>query len=304
MPVINETSDLVSVIIPSRNRRVRLARAIESVQQQRWPNIEIIVIDDASTDDTTQFLKKLVDTSAVPIKFIRNEVPQGGAGARNSGIDLAEGQYIAFLDDDDIWMPEKLSLQIEMMKANPSASSVSCSFFVQHSSGRQTVKYISSPKDVQQILNTNHLGGASMCLTTRQMLCEIGGFDAGLRSAQDWDLWIKLNDRGKVLVCSEPLVKYVYHQGVTITSNPHSKYAGRRRLYIRYKERMTAATRKHHLCELIFCRKVLLQRFWMRKLSGLTKVFGFSGLVIWVSFFYRTLKLAVADFKKYLWSIE
>lgn len=290
--MINEIADLVSVVIPSRNRRARLARAIESVTQQTWPNIEIIVVDDASTDDTPQFLEKLVGTSSIPIKFVRNEVAQGGAGARNKGIDLAEGQYVAFLDDDDVWMPEKLNLQIGMMKANPSASSVSCSFLVQHSSGKQTVKHISPPKDVQQILNTNHLGGASMCLTTRQMLLGIGGFDAGLRSGQDWDLWIKLYDRGPVLVCNEPLVQYIYHEGVTITGNPRSKYFGHRRLYLRYRRRMTAKTRRHHLSELLYCRKVLLERHRMRQLTGLLNVVGVSELAESLRYLFRYLKFS------------
>ena len=78
--MINQIADLVSVVIPSRNRRARLARAIKSVSQQTWPNIEIIVVDDASIDNTPQFLEKLVRTSSIPIKFVRNEVAQGGAG--------------------------------------------------------------------------------------------------------------------------------------------------------------------------------------------------------------------------------
>lgn len=295
MPMSNEIADMVSVVIPSRNRRARLARAIESVAQQTWPNIEIIVVDDASTDDTPQFLAKLVDASSIPIKVARNEVAQGGAGARNKGIALAEGQYVAFLDDDDVWMPEKLNFQIGMMKASPSASSVSCSFLVQHSSGKQTVKRISPPKDVQQILNTNHLGGASMCLTTRQMLLGIGGFDAGLRSGQDWDLWIKLYDRGQVLVCNEPLVQYVYHQGVTITGNPRSKYSGHRRLYLRYRHRMTAETRRHHLSELLYCRKVLLERNRMRQLLGLFNVVGLSELAESFRYMYRYLKFSLKN---------
>lgn len=288
--MINQITDLVSVVIPSRNRCASLTRAIESVTQQTWPNIEIIVVDDASVDNTPQFLEKLVGTSSIPIKFVRNEVAQGGAGARNKGIDLAEGQYIAFLDDDDVWMPEKLNLQIGMMKENPSASSVSCSFLVQHSSSKQTVKYISPPKDVQHILNANHLGGASMCLTTRQMLLRIGGFDASLRSGQDWDLWIKLYDCGQILVCNEPLVQYFYHQGETITGNLDSKYSGHRRLYMRYRHRMTAKTRKHHLSELMFCRKVLLEHNRVRQLTGLLNIVGVSELRESPHYFFRYLK--------------
>jgi glycosyltransferase involved in cell wall biosynthesis len=285
--VVNEVADLVSVVIPSRNRRATLARAIESVMQQTWPNIEIIVVDDASTDDTPQYLDQLEDTGNIRIKVVRNEVAQGGAGARNKGIALAEGQYVAFLDDDDIWLPEKLGAQIELLKKNPSASSVSCSFFIQHVSGKQTVRYLSPPADVQQILRTNHLGGASMCLATRRLLLEVGGFDAALRSGQDWDLWIKLYDRGPIQVCSHPLVCYMPHEGVRITGNPHSTYSGRRRIFIRYKNRMTLETRKNHLCELLYCRMVMLECRQIRRWIGLFKLVGFAGLANGLRYPYR-----------------
>ena len=287
-------AELVSVVIPSRNRRAGLERAIESVSQQTWPNIEIIVVDDASSDDTPQFLQKLSD-SGIAIKVVRNEAAQGGAGARNRGIELARGIYIAFLDDDDIWLPEKLHSQIALMKKQPCASSVSCSFFVQHSSGKRTIKHISSPISSQQILHTNHLGGASMCLTTRQMLLDIGACDASLRSGQDWDLWIKLNDRGPVLACRNPLVSYMPHEGVRITNNPYSTYAGRRRIFLRYKKRMTVETRKHHLCELLYCRKVLLCHHRIRQAIGLLKIVGLAGPVKGLRYFYRYLKLRSAD---------
>lgn len=293
--MVNKAVELVSVVIPSRNRRVRLSRAIESVMQQTWQNIEIIVVDDASTDDTPQFLKKLEGTSNIPIKVVTNKDAQGGAGARNNGIAVAEGQYVAFLDDDDIWMQGKLHSQIMLLKNNPGASSVSCSFSVQHLSGRLTIKHVYATRNNQQLLRINHLGGASMCLTTRQMLMDIGGFDAGLRSGQDWDLWIKLNDRGSVLVCPEPLVHYIYHQGVTITSNSYSKYAGQRRLYMRYRNRMTADTRKQHLSELLYCRKVLLERYRMRQFSGLLTVACLAGLHGSFRYFYRYLKYVLTD---------
>ena len=288
-------ADLVSVVIPSQNRRARLARAIESVMQQTWPNIEIIIVDDASTDDTPHFLEKLKSTSRIPIKTFRNVVALGGAGARNKGIELAKGQYVAFLDDDDMWMQEKLSSQIGMMKKNQSASSVSCSFLVQYPSGKQMLKQVSPPKNTQQLLHTNHLGGASMCLTTRQMLLDIGGFDEGLRSGQDWDLWVKLNDLGKVLVCREPLVQYFFHQGVSITGNPYSRYLGRRRFYLRYKKRMSDEIKKHHLSELLFCRKVLLEHHRMQRFFGFLKVAHLVGLLRSFRYLYRYLKYSLTQ---------
>ena len=285
-------NELVSVVIPTRNRRARLACAIESVRQQTWPNIEIIVIDDASSDDTPLYLQGLQNTG-MAIRVVRNELPQGGAGARNQGIDMARGTYVAFLDDDDIWLPNKLDLQITCLKQQPSASSVSCSFFVQQSSGGRTVTHLSPPADGQQLLHTNHLGGASMCLARRQMLLDIGAFDASLRSCQDWDLWIKLNDRGPVLVCPEPLVCYMPHDEARITSNPYSTYAGRRRIFLRYRMRMSPATRRHHLSELLYCRKLLLGRTFLGRTIGMLVIFDVAGARKGIRYLLRYLKNVV-----------
>ncbi len=278
--------ELISVVIPSRNRRVQLERAIASVRRQTWPNIEIIVVDDASSDDTPSYLKRLVD-SRTDVLSVRNERPQGGAGARNKGIDVARGDYVAFLDDDDTWLPEKLQTQVALLKASPFASAASCSFFMEHGFGKRTVIRLFPTADTQQILRTNHLGGASMCMAASHVLREIGGFDPKLRSGQDWDLWIKLTDRGPVLVCPEPLVCYMPHEGARITSNPSATYAGRRRIYLRYKSRMTHATRLHHINELLYCRKVELPQGRLDKLAGLFEVVRFAGIRAGIRYCYR-----------------
>lgn len=260
--------------------------AIESVRGQTWQNVEIIVIDDASSDDTPAYLKHLVDSES-GIRVIRNERPQGGAGARNKGIEVAKGTYVAFLDDDDTWLPGKLETQITLLQRNPLASAASCSFFIEHSTGRRTLTRIFPSDGSQQILRTNHLAGASMCVAARQVLNAIGGFDQGLRSGQDWDLWIRLADRGPVLVCPEPLVCYRPHEGVRITTDPGATYAGRRNVYLRYKKRMTQATRLWHLGELLYCRKVQLPLAHRDRIAGLFEIIRIAGIRRGLRFCYR-----------------
>lgn len=266
-------NDLVSVVIPTRNRRARLARAIESALAQTWRNIEIVVVDDASTDDTSVYLAGLTADDS-RIKVVRNEQPLGGGGARNLGVAAAGGIYIAFLDDDDIWLPEKLAMQLSLLRQNARASAVSCGFVAEFPIFGKRPVHVRPPQDAQQLLRSNHLGGASMCLTTKAALEAIGGFDPALRSGQDWDLWIKLFDRGEIAVSDQALVRYVPHNEARITSNPRSAYTGRRKIYFRYRARMNEATRRFLFCELLYCRKVLLIEGGLTKLPGFFKVLG------------------------------
>src|SRR5690606_26200125 len=121
-----------------------------------------------------------------------------------------------FLDDDDVWLPGKLARQLAWLKAN-SAAAVSCSFILSMPGRADSLKRLHPPRDEQELLRANHLGGASVCLAARWRLQDIGGFDPGLRSGQDWDLWLKLNASGPIVVCDEPLVRYVMHADERIT---------------------------------------------------------------------------------------
>jgi glycosyltransferase involved in cell wall biosynthesis len=285
---------LISVVIPTRNRCALLEQAVSSVRNQTWKNIEIIVVDDASNDGTQSYLRKLASAED-GIRVIRNEVPCGGSGARNQGIEAATGGFIAFLDDDDVWMPTKLEEQFAMMAANSGASSVSCGFFIEYPFGIRRNVHVSPSRDEQQILRVNHLGGASMCFTAKKVLAAVKGFDPNLSSGQDWDLWIKLCGEGNVLVCEKPLVRYRPDQGVRITSNLKSTYDGRRKLYFRYKARMSGSTRKYLLCELMYCRKVLLRSDRLSSLLGFLQVLQFVDGMRMFRYVYRYLKFNILN---------
>lgn len=263
--------DLISVVIPTHNRCERLRQAIESVRTQSWKDLEIIVVDDASTDGTPALMAEL-STIEPRIRHIRNAVSLGGGGARNAGIAAARGEYVAFLDDDDLWLPEKLQCQHAILKADGSAAAVSCSFILSAPGRPEVTRTLSAPADLQALLRKNLLGGASVCLTTRTTLREIGGFDPALRSCQDWDLWLKLFARGSTPVCARALVRYVTHDDGRITGNHDSEYRGRRTIHLRYKPLMDAYTRRYSLCELLFFRRVLFCRGRAR-LRGLLSLF-------------------------------
>lgn len=245
---MQENKLLVSVIIPTKNRCRLLVRAIESVWEQTWKNLEVIVVNDNSTDDTAAVLE---DSYGDRIIVIHNKESQGGAIARNQGIAKARGKYIAFLDDDDTWVAEKIEMQLNDLILNPDSSVVTCSYYSIHTNGRKNIVHVSF--NTELLLQDNYLGGASMYLTTKENLEKIRGFTPGLRSGQDWDLLIRLNDIGHIRVTDIPLVNYYEHNEARIT-NLMSSYLGRRDIFLAYRNKMVADQKIKVLSELVFYR--------------------------------------------------
>lgn len=243
--------ELVSVIIPTRNRLQLLLKAIHSVRQQTWKDIEIIVINDASTDDTASVVREMANERLI---FINNQISKGGAVTRNQGIAAARGKYICFLDDDDIWMADKVERQISLFKSDSRCTLVTCSYTEICDNGKRKFVRVDANLDEQEMLYTNWLGGASMYLTTRAALEKVGGFNPRLRSGQDWDLALKLFYQGKVLSYTESLVDYLAHRQARITNSYDAVYQGHREVYFLYRDKMTSATKRRVLCELLFFR--------------------------------------------------
>jgi glycosyltransferase involved in cell wall biosynthesis len=236
----------VSVIIPTHNRRDWLERAMCSALAQTESRLEVIVVDDASSDGTADFLGAQAAADS-RVRVLRNSTALGGGGARNAGIAIARAPWVAFLDDDDEWMPEKLARQLRLLVAHPGAVACSASFEQHFPGGRVRHFAVAAAPSLDDLLYDNVLGGASVCVCRRDTLVAIGGFDPRLRSAQDYDLWIRLRERGQIVACNEPLVKYREHDGLRITNQAASRYRGSRRLYIKHRRAMNDPTRRRHL---------------------------------------------------------
>lgn len=270
--------DLISVIIPTRNRVGFLLGAIRSVSKQTWPRIEIIIVDDASTDQTPDLINKF-KFRGESLKVIRNKNPIGGAASRNVGIAAARGRWVAFLDDDDEWLPDKLSKQCELIAKDPSISAVSCSYFVRSPFKNLRLVRLFEITNEDKLLSENLFGGASGCFASRERLLELGGFDEKLASAQDFDLWIRLWNVGHIAVIDAPLTIYVPHSGHRISNNMQASYSGLRRIYFRYRHRMSSATRRRYL-SIQLCRRTLIYRgntlFYIKRFYLILKIGGFK----------------------------
>lgn len=236
----------MSVVLPTRDRLQFLQRAAASVLAQSERNLELLVIDDASTDGTAAYLAELARSDS-RVSVMRNAEPRGGAGARNEGIRNARGIWIAFIDDDDEWLTNKVGRQVNMLTADSAAVACSCSYIKQFGAVWSKAVLVPSHVSLDELLVGNRLGGASMCMCSAKILRQIGGFDPQLRSAQDLDLWLRLRQRGEIIACSEALVLLHVHPGVRISNDMQSVYQGARRFYFKHRSLMNAASRRHRL---------------------------------------------------------
>lgn len=269
---------LLSVVIPTKNRCGLLARAISSIKNQDWTNIEIIIVDDASTDETRQYLDTLSKADD-KIKYIRNESSVGGAKARNQAINSAAGYYIAFLDDDDVWLPNKAKKQIEMLRSDSRLSAVTCDFKIIYS-GFPFIRIKKIPVNFTKndIYASNFLGGASMCLTYRQLILNVNGFNEKLLSCQDWDLWLKLAQLGEIGSVRDMMVHYYDHKEERISSKLKNVYSGRVNIYFTYRGFMTDFIRKRNVAAILFIRIMMRSDGVIRKLKRLKVLYKDTSL--------------------------
>jgi Glycosyl transferase family 2 len=215
---INWPSEGVSVVIPTRNRVGFLLRALRSVFAQHEPVLEIIVVDEASTDGTAATLAAIDDPR---IRVIRHAVPHGVSGARNAGVAAARGRWVAFLDDDDVWMPETLAAHRRRLAQIPEARWAFGDALVLDEHLRPITDQTSPPHPFPGLLATNTVpGGGSGVIADRELVLELGGFDARLRILADWDMWIRLADSAPAAISPLYVVGYTLHRK-SMTSQLH-----------------------------------------------------------------------------------
>jgi len=199
----------VSVIIPAYNYGRYIAEAIDSALAQTLPPLEVIVVDDGSTDTTAEVLAAYGDRIVV----IR-QPNQGVAAARNRGISVARGDTIAFLDADDIWKPRKLELQMARFNANPSLGLVHCGLESFDESGTIETRVETTKGPAARALLRFEPGinpAASTIVVPKRVVDEIGGFDIRLPPSEDWDFCYRVATRYPIEHVAEALVRYRLH---------------------------------------------------------------------------------------------
>ncbi len=195
----------VSAVIPTRNYARYVGEAVESVLAQSFTELEIVVVDDGSTDETADVLRAFGER----IRYIRQE-HRGLAATRNTGIGAARGRYVAFLDADDLWLPEKVSLQVARLDSEPAVGLVYSeailfpvtphSHWAPHPSGR-----------ILPWLVLQNVVPSPTPMVRRELFEQVGRFDETLSACEDWDMWIRIARVSEIAYVDRVLAKYRVH---------------------------------------------------------------------------------------------
>ncbi|MDY6902659.1 MAG: glycosyltransferase [Cyanobacteriota bacterium] len=197
----------ISAIIPVFNGEATIRETIDSILNQTFRDIEIIIINDGSTDTTLETIKEISDSRIKIFSY-----PNAGLSAsRNRGISQAQGEYISFIDADDLWTPDKLELQWQALQKNPQAAvAYSWTHYIDESS-----KFLKSGRRIKvngdafsQLLVTNFLENGSNPLIRKTALEKVGGFDKSLFAAEDIDMWLRLAANYEFVCVEKPQILY------------------------------------------------------------------------------------------------
>lgn len=232
----------VSVILPAYNRAALVGRAIDSVLAQSMGDLELIVVDDASTDDTAAVIEGYAARDP-RVRLIRSKGNLGGGGARNLGVTQARAGLIAFQDSDDRWLPEKLDRQLAALEADPEAGLAYCGSLYYGPGPTQEGRgyYIPEPVFAHlagdmsvEVLRRNPTSTQTL-LMRRDLFDRVGGFDPEFRRLQDWDLMVRLAQITRFAFTPEPLV-IIYETPGNISSSVRNDALFRARMLEKYAD--------------------------------------------------------------------
>ena len=204
--------EAVTVVIPTRNRLDLLRLTLTSILRQRNVELSVIVVDDGSTDDTPGLVSGFGDGR---VRVLLHPVSTGVSISRNAGASQASTEWLAFCDDDDLWSPDKLWLQVAAARAAGSDWAYTGCVHVNAELSMQDSSPPLSPLAMRKALNRYNAmpAGASNVIVRSDVFRRLGGFDPSLTHLPDWDLWLRLARHGVPACVSEPLVAYRLHGG-------------------------------------------------------------------------------------------
>lgn len=226
----------ISVIIPTYNRGAELIASVDSVLNQTYSNIEVIVVDDCSTDNTEEVVRGIKDER---VKYIKLSENQGAAGARNAGVEYAQSEIVAFQDSDDLWRQDKLEKQMLYWEQHPQYAMVYGSYMMHMPEASYQTPNDDWPGELEGdifywLLQRNTVGAPTI-LVRKDSFIEAGGFDAGMRCLEDWEFAIRFSQLYQIGYVRDVLVD-AHHSEGGVSSQYAAYYQLRCMMIARYKE--------------------------------------------------------------------
>lgn len=235
---IGTVAPRVSVIVPAYNRADLIGPTLESVLAQTYAEYEVIVVDDGSRDATAAAVKSYAPRFGDRLFYVYQK-NQGLSGARNTGCRLARGRYLAFLDSDDLWKPEKLAVQVPVLDADPRLGLVASMAEVVNDAGEVLrIKPQTLPGDTLAEMVARGTAPPSSFVARREAMAEVGWFDPAIRlGLEDLDLGLRLAAAGwRIRTLPQPLIRYRLHE-TNLSAEPVGTYQG----YVRTYEKLLAS---------------------------------------------------------------
>ena len=227
---------LISIIITTYNRAHYIVKAIKSILSQNYQNIEIIIVDDGSTDGTKDFVQPYLNDKKIYYIYQKN---QGVSVARNNGIKSSNGKYIAILDSDDFWYDkEKLQKQADFLEKNSDYVLTGGGVVRINEKGREIVRYLLPEKDedIRRAILQNNCFAHSAVVFKKEFWQDAGGYDETLDFSEDWDLWMKFGKLGKYYNFQEYFLVYL-KAGQNTTSGEKSVVRANAKIHIKLRKK-------------------------------------------------------------------
>ncbi len=284
---------MISIVITTYERDPKiLFRAINSVLSQTYNDIELIIVDDSSTAFImrSEIKKQVALLKNDRIIYIQHEKSMGACVARNTGLNIAKGEYIGFLDDDDEWLPDKLQSQLNVFLENSEKLGLVYSqFYYCYENGsiflpNKLFKKFQKGKIYDTLILDNYIGSTSFPLIRTKYLREIGGFDQYMMSCQDYDVWLRLSQKYYVAYVERPLVKYHIHSGESIGKNSEKRIRGQERLYSKNVEYLNVNRKAAHARLAVILPMYAQNNENMNAARGLLKLIKLNPLAIMSNF--------------------
>lgn len=238
-------SPLISVVLPTHNRADRLLGAIGSVLAQTVEDLELLVVDNGSTDDTQTVLEKASATDN-RVRGIRVDGPLGPAAARNVGIREASGEFIGFIDDDDRWRANKTAVQLDALRAEPGLGAVVCSFEIFDERRRRSVVFRGPVSFPPRALLWSNFALGVMGLV-RRSAAGFPLFDESLTTCEDWDYWVRCSEERGLRITGDVLYRVVFHGSAGQSwVDAERRIEGRELFVAKHSDAMSELCRAYH----------------------------------------------------------